>query len=272
MKYLYQGQPLRIADAHTHIYPEKIAEKATASVGDFYGLEMSRVGTSETLLRCGESIGVEKYLVCSVATKPEQVASINAYIAGECEKHPAFIGLAAFHQALEAPEAAIEHARALGLQGIKVHPDFQKFNIDDPVMLPVYRRLASLNMPILFHMGDDRYDFSAPVRLARVLDKVPDLKCIGAHFGGYRRWREAAKLLKGANLYFDTSSSLPFLEKQEAVDMIQHYGPDRMLFGTDFPMWDHQEELERFLALDLPAKIRDQILYDNFARFFGLPA
>ena len=83
-------------------------------------------------------------------------------------------------------------------------------------------------------MGDDRYDFSAPVRLARVLDKVPDLKCIRAHFGGYRRWREAAKAVKRANLYFDTSSSLPFLEKQEAVDMIQHYGPDRMLFGTDF--------------------------------------
>ena len=31
----HQGVTYRAADAHAHIYPGKIAEKATASVGDF---------------------------------------------------------------------------------------------------------------------------------------------------------------------------------------------------------------------------------------------
>lgn len=270
MSVLYNGRTLRIADAHTHIYPDKIALKATAAVGAFYDIPMSRVGMAESLLKSGSAIGVEKYLVCSVATKPEQVASINTYIAGECAQHPEFIGLAALHHELEDPIAAVEHAVVLGLKGIKMHPDFQKFNIDDPIMLPVYRRLAEWKLPILFHMGDDRYDYSAPARLANVLDRVPDLRCIGAHFGGYRRWQDAERILKGANLYFDTSSSLSFLEPQEAVEMIGHYGADRMFFGTDFPMWDHREELDRFLALGLSDELNDRILYGNFADFFGL--
>ena len=117
-------------------------------------------------------------------------------------------------------------------------------------------------------MGDNRYDYSAPIRLARVLDRVPDLRCIGAHFGGYRRWREAERVLRGADLYFDTSSSLPYLGKEEALEIIHVYGVDRMFFGTDFPMWDPKEELDRFLALDLPVEEAEKILYGNFAAFF----
>ena len=271
MSVLYKGSMLRVSDAHTHIYPDKIAEKATAAVGAFYDIPMSRIGMSEALLAAGQKNGTDRYLVCSVATKPEQVASINTYIAGECAKHPAFVGLGALHHQLQDPLASIEHACELGLRGFKVHPDFQKFNIDDPALLPVYRILAARKLPILFHMGDNRYDYSAPIRLARVLDRVPDLRCIGAHFGGYRRWREAERVLRGADLYFDTSSSLPYLGKEEALEIIHVYGADRMFFGTDFPMWDPKEELDRFLALDLPVEEAEKILYGNFAAFFGLP-
>ena len=166
---------------------------------------------------------------------------------------------------------AVEHAKELGLLGVKMHPDFQKFNIDDPVMLPAYRRLAELRMPILFHIGDNRYDYSAPERLARVVDKVPDLRCIAAHLGGYRRWESAKHVLAGApHVYYDTCSSLPFLQKEEAREMIGILGADRMFFGTDFPMWGHRAELDRFLALDLPDETADRILYGNFAAFFGI--
>lgn len=179
MEYSHNGRVLQIADAHTHIYPEKIADKAVHAVGDFYHIPMTGGGTAEDLLASGEKIGTQYYLVCSVATKPEQAASITSFIAEECKKYPQFVGLGAYHQDVENPDKLLETVKASGLQGIKLHSDFQRCNIDDPKLMPIYGMLCELDMCVLFHMGDDRYDFSAPKRLARVLEKYPKLKCIG---------------------------------------------------------------------------------------------
>lgn len=272
MQYIHNGRILHIADAHTHIYPNKIAEKAVRAVGDFYNIPMTGGGTAEDLIASGSRIGTSYYLICSVATRPEQVSSITAFIAEECNKHPQFIGLGAYHQDVEKPDVLLETAASLGLRGIKLHSDFQRCNIDDPKMMPIYGMLCDLELCVLFHMGDDRYDFSAPKRLANVLNKYPKLKCIAAHFGGYQRWKEAKEYLAGAgeNLYFDTSSSLPFLNKDQAVEMIYEFGPERMMFGTDFPMWTHEDEIARILNLSLPDFVNDQIFFENFKRFYSI--
>ncbi len=260
----------KIYDAHTHIYPGKIAEKATASVGDFYDIGMRQIGYPHALVESGQRIGVSKYLVCSVATTPKQVRSINNFIHEKCEKYSEFMGFAAMHQALENYEEEIDHIQELGLKGVKFHPDFQKFYIDDEAMMPMYRRIAEAGLPILFHTGDDRYDYSAPYRLRNLLDRVPDLVCIAAHFGGYRRWEEAFRCLESERIYLDTSSSLFMLDKAAAVDMIHHFGADHFMFGTDFPMWDHVEELNRFMALRLTEAERDQIFYRTFETLFDV--
>ena len=138
--------------------------------------------------------------------------------------------------------------------------------------MPVYDMLCQLNLCVLFHMGDDRYDFSAPKRLVKVLEKYPNLKCIAAHFGGYQRWQEARECLAkaGENLYFDTSSTLAFLEKEQAVEAIHTFGTDRMLFGTDFPMWTHEDEVKRILNLSLSEQENTQIFFENFQRLFHI--
>lgn len=265
------AQQYRIADAHAHVYPPKIAAKATAAVGEFYGIPMyNREGTSEVLLAQGAEIGVERYLVCSVATTVKQVDSIAHFIAEECKAHPQFLGLGAYHVEVQDHEALLDQVEELGLKGLKIHPDFQRFDIDDPRMIPVYRSLVERDLMILIHMGDARYDFSAPRRLASVLEQVPDLKVLAAHLGGHRAWDEAVKVLRGANLYFDESSSLAFLTPEKARDIILHFGTDRVLFGVDFPMWDHAEELNRFLALGLDEEANQDVLYNNFARLFRL--
>lgn len=264
MAILRNGITYKIADAHTHIYPHKIADKATAAVGAFYDLPMELTGSSEMLKKNGSTAGIDRYLVCSVATKHEQVESINNFIADECRQHREFTGFGAFHQELPDFDSAIESIITHGFRGIKMHPDFQRFNIDDPNMLPAYRAIAKAGLIILFHMGDNRYDFSSPERLLYVLEQVPELRCIAAHFGGYRRWHSAYQVLRGTNVYFDTSSSLPFITPEDAADMIRGYGVDKMLFGTDFPMWNPTAELERFFKLGLNEDENRKILYDNF--------
>lgn len=262
----------KIIDAHAHIFPGKIAQRASESIREFYHLNMGFAGYPHTLVERGSKIGVYKYLVCSTATKPEQVFSINNFIAEKCKKYPEFFGFGSLHPRMEKRQfvAEIERIKQLGLHGIKLHSDFQQFNIDDPEMVPVYRLAAKAGLPILFHMGDSRYDYSAPHRLARAATEVPELICIAAHYGGYERWDEAYQYLKLPNVYFDTSSSLFKLSKSDALALMEHMGIERFFFGTDFPMWEHETELERFLSLGLCEEDNEKVLHGNFERVFGI--
>lgn len=266
----WNGARYPAADAHAHIYPEKIAEKATASVGRFYGLTMHNVGLPSTLAQVGGEAGIDRFLVCSVATKVEQVRSINRFMQEACREYPQFVGLAAWHPDVEDVEGELDDIQARGLRGIKLHPDFQGFSIDDPAMLPFYRAAQRRGLPILFHTGDNRGDASSPLRLARVLDKLPDLVCVAAHLGGYTQWKEARESLRGANVYVDTSSSLAFLDRDQALRSMEHFGVDHTMFGTDFPMWRAGEELRRFFALGLTEEENRTVLFGTFSRLFGV--
>ena len=259
----------RIIDAHCHIYPEKIAAKAVAAIGRFYGKEMEEDGTPDSLVKEGESIGVEKYVVHSTATTVHQVRAINDYIFSEMQRHPEFIGFMTLHNEMtdEAIEQEVELALSRGMKGVKLHPDFQKFNIDDAENL--YRVTAG-KLPVLLHMGDVRYDYSSPLRLEKMAKKYPEQIFIGAHFGGYSVWDKVGCLKDLPNVYFDTSSSLAFLDKSRAADLIRSFGFERYMFGTDFPMWKHKEELDRFLSLPLTEEEREAILYGNAARLLGV--
>lgn len=259
----------RIIDAHCHIYPAKIAAKAVAAIGNFYNIKMSEDGTSAALIAEGAKIGVEKYVVHSTATTVHQVRSINDYIHGEMLAHPEFIGFMTLHNEMEdgAIESEVELALSRGMKGVKLHPDFQKFNIDDAEN--IYRVTAG-RLPVLLHMGDKRYDFSSPLRLRKMAEKYPEQIFIGAHFGGYSVWDKVECLKDLPNVYFDTSSSLWALDKARASDLIHRFGHERYFFGTDFPMWRHDEELKRFLALDLTEEEREDILYRNAAKLLGV--
>ena len=226
-----------IIDFHAHIYPEKIAEKATKSISSFYeNTPMAWNGRCQELIESGKKIGVVKYIVHSTATKAEQVESINNFIIGECQKYPEFVGFGTMHPDYENFEQELERIHNAGLKGIKLHPDFQRFECDTPKMDDVYTKMAQLKMPVLFHAGDARYDFSGPKRILHVLEKHPDLIIIAAHFGGYTEWENSIKYLVGKNVYFDTSKlenyyvfgnhddeTMPTLTKEQMLDGYMSY-------------------------------------------------
>lgn len=263
---------MEIIDAHAHIYPEKIAAKATETIGVFYDIKMDMpAGTAERLLINGKSAGISRFVVHSVATTAHQVRSINEFIKREVEAHPEFIGFITLHQDLTEEEIAHEVDLAIenNMHGIKLHPDFQKFNIDDEAVEKFYRA-AGGRLPFLFHIGDDRYDYSKPERLVRMAKKYPNTTFIAAHFGGYRCWGDAELYAGLNNVYFDTCSSLPFISAEEARRLIDLLGADRFFFATDFPMWDAAGELERFNKIPLTEQEREMILSGNIKRLLGL--
>ena len=263
---------MEIIDAHAHIYPEKIAQKATVAIGDFYDIKMEMPkGTADRLIEEGSRANVTGYLVHSVATTAYQVKSINRFIKSEMDKHEQFIGFITLHQDLTEQEVQdeIDWAIENGFKGIKLHPDFQKFYIDGENAQKFYK-YARNKLPILFHTGDDRYDFSKPSRLVEMAKKYPNVNFIAAHFGGYRCWDDAV-IYKGLkNVYFDTCSSLAFISKEQAKNIIEMLGEDRFFFATDFPMWDAKKELERFYEIDLTNAQREKILSLNIKKFLNI--
>lgn len=260
-----------ICDGHSHIFPEKIAEKATVSIGDFYDIQMTGSGSVPALLQSGKNIGVKKYLVCSTATTAHQVESINSFIATTCKENPEFIGFGSMHPEHEDSFGQAKFCKENGLRGLKLHPDFQKFNIDDNSAYPIYEAAQAEGLPILFHMGDNRYDYSSPARLKNILRDFPNLIAFAAHLGGYQAWDKAAEVLTGEkNVYFDTCSSLMFISPETAKKQILNFGIEKIFFGTDFPMWGHLDELERFMNLGFSDEENKLLLSENFKRFFSL--
>ena len=137
-------------------------------------------------------------------------------------------------------------------------------------MLKIYE-LCEGKLPILMHTGDHRYDYSNPNRILPILEIYKSLTVIGAHFGGWSLWEEAtAALHRFENFYVDCSSSLYALSPQKAKELILTYGTHRVLFGTDYPMWEPTTEIERFMQIDLTEKQREDILYNNAKKLFQI--
>lgn len=70
----------------------------------------------------------------------------------------------------------------------------------------------------------------------------------------------------------DTSSSLSFLSDEDAMRLIEGYGPERLMFGTDYPLWVMEKEIERFFSLPLTDTQRRQILFGTFSALFHVPS
>lgn len=165
----------------------------------------------------------------------------------------------------------IDHLVSLGLKGVKLHADIQQFKTDDYRCLKIYDICEKKGLPVLMHCGDNRFDFSNPNRIKPILDIYKNLTVIGAHLGGYTVWEDARRELSGYdNFYVDCSSSLFAFSPEEGKALIEAYGADKVLFGTDFPMWDPSDELERLYALGLGEDELDNILYKNANRIFDL--
>ena len=261
-----------VIDAHAHVYPDKIAQKATDSVGDFYKLDMNAdIGSVPQLLKLGEEAGIDMFLIHSVATTPHQVESIDNFIINTVNAHPdKFIGFATGHPDTEEPEAELERIMEAGLKGVKLHPDFQKFKITDPRMFRLYAFCEKNSFPILFHTGDYRYNYSNPHLVPELLEKFPDLKLICAHFGGWSEWDEAEKCLPGTGVKVDCSSSFFAISDERAVELINAFGENNVFFGSDFPMWDPGAELAILNRLDISEEAKEKIRSKNIIKFLNL--
>lgn len=260
-----------IIDTHCHIYPDKIAKKASISMSDFYSIKCNYDGTLAKLTELQRNAGINHTVIQSVATVPGQVSAINRFLSATvAEGGGQFTALGALHPLSPDIETDFRLIKELGLKGVKLHADIQQIAINDRRCYKIYELCEGV-LPILMHTGDYRYNYSNPDNLVPVLKDFKNLTVIGAHFGGWSLWEEAAsKLNKFDNLYVDTSSTLGFTNAEFVHKCINSYNIDRILFGVDYPVFDPVSEIQALLSLNLSQQEYDKIFYQNAALLYGI--
>lgn len=261
---------MKYIDAHAHVFPDHIVEKVIGALQDFYGYKWQGKGIVSDLLESMEEAQITRSVIFSAATKPEQVESIHDYIHSVLNAFPGkFIGFGSMHPAYSNVKNELKRMRSLGLKGLKFHPDFQQFRIDQKEMFAIYEA-AGPEIPILFHVGDKRFQNSNPERLAKVLDSIPGLTVIAAHMGGFSEWESAWECIIGRrDVYVDISSTIGHISPEETAKMVRAHGADRVLFASDYPAVRQKQAIADVLSLNLSNEENELIFYRNAERIFG---
>jgi hypothetical protein len=249
-----------------------VAARAVAALSAEYRVTPAAEPTIPGLLHFMDENRVDVSVVVPVATRPDQVRSINDWAARASSERIVCFG--AIHPDVEDLGAEVERIIALGLKGMKIQPNFQQCAPDDPRLYPAYEA-AEGKLTVLFHSGQEivRVDhvYAQPRALAKVKDMFPHLTMVAAHLGGYQMWPEVREHLLGRDLFLETSYCPPDqLGNAETVALIRAHGVHRVLFGSDFP-WGHAgRDIERLLSLGLSQEEVEAICWENAQRLLGL--
>lgn len=271
-----------LIDFHTHVFPAALAEKAiahmTQQMADNYEsfhifFNARADGTVEGLLRTMEESGCTHSVLCPVVTSPKSAGHTNAFsMAQKSEKLIPFAGLLPNQ---EGWEAALEDIAAQGFQGIKLHPEFQNFDVDSPRSVEVVKRAENLGLIVLLHAGrDPGYAPPAhctPRRMVNLLEKVDGGKIVAAHMGGWKEWEEVERCLSDSPIYFDTSCCAGFIDPDYCRHLMRRHGTDKILFGSDYPWLTSGDTLEFVSSLGLTEGELAQICWQNAAKLLKLP-
>lgn len=259
-------------DFHVHFFPESIAAKVVEFLAAHYGIPVSHRGLKEEYVELARTASVQTAVFSTAATKPDQVTAANNW--AMANRGNWFIPFGTLHPYAEDTEidAELARLRAAGIKGIKLHPDFQNFHLDENRAMSLYERLVP-DFILLTHVGDDeaphKVNCATPEQLSRVLELLPGLTVIAAHMGGYQMWGRARDALVGKDVFFDTSSTLDFLPDEDFVRMVRDHGVHKILLGSDYPFRDPGWEVARLSKLELSTAEFEAIVCHNGKRLFA---
>ncbi len=261
-----------LIDFHTHCFPEKISQKAIEKLSYASGgLTPYTDGTVKGLKELMANKGVDKAVVLNIATNARQQKSVNDF-AAEINSNN-IISFGSVFPYSDDCLCELERIKALGLKGVKLHPDYQGFNVDDDKMIPIYKKISALGLITIFHAGFD-YGFpppygATPDKMEKAL-KYFETPVVAAHWGGIDCAEAVLKHLCGKEIYFDTSFGYGNMPKYFAQKILDTHTADKILFGTDSPWHTAQMELRLLNTLDLSRENMEKITHKNAERLLEI--
>jgi predicted TIM-barrel fold metal-dependent hydrolase len=262
---------MEIIDTHTHIYPEKIAEKAKLFLQESFNKIMVDIPVAGNLFKHMDEAGISRSIVAAVASRPDQVLSINSWLFSINDER--IIPFASMHPYFENYKEEMKRIKD-NARGIKIQSEFQKFYIDEEGAFPMYEEIQKLGIPVLFHCGIELTSpgkvRSSPERMFRVLEKFPEMKVIGAHMGGYLMWDKVVETLAGKNIYFDTSDSIREMKKETLDKYFEKHGFDKIFYASDFPLEIPKKEVDFIKSLDISDENKKKIFSGNIKKLLNI--
>ncbi len=178
-----------------------------------------------------------------------------------------------------------EYLKEGSVRGLKLYPGYEPFYPNDPKLHKAYELAGEFNVPMMIHSGDTydpkgRVRYAHPLHVDDVAVDYPEVNIIICHIGN--PWiRDCMEVVyKNKNVYTDISGLVlgdftdrfeVYMQKQ-LQDMLS-YGvePDKVLFGTDWPISSMESYIQFMSELPLPERDKKKILFENSARLFNLP-
>ncbi len=252
-------------DFHTHAFPDQVAANAIPALEKKGNVKAYLNGTVADLLASMDRAGIEQSVICSIATRPEQFRPILDW--SQAIRSPRIIPFPSVHPADPDLEDHVRQVAEMGFKGIKLHPYYQDFFLDDPAMDPLYRAVADQGLLLVVHTGQDigfpADDRAAPQRILNLARQLPTLRLITTHLGGWNMWDEVRSTLTGLPIYMELSFSLDFLDQIRLRDMIESHPPGYVLFGSDSPWADQATTLKMLGRLGLDDEMYQGIIREN---------
>lgn len=232
-------------DVHTHAFHPKIANKAIVHLNNYYNVKCAGSGTIDDLICLEKKANIDKFVILCAATGAAQVIPANNYAIQLQNNYAQVISFGTIHPDFTEWEKELQRLKNNNIKGIKLHPDFQGFWLNDPKLYPILEQ-AQHDFIFEIHIGDlkpPEKNPSCPYKIASILDAFPKLRLIATHFGGYRHWDHALKSIVGRDIWIETSSSMPFIPQNTLELILKKHPKERILFGSDYPIYDPSEEL-----------------------------
>jgi len=261
-----------IVDFHAHAFPDAIAERAMPALEAEGDIAAVLDGKVSSLLHSMDAAGIWASVVASIATRPSQFEPIlrwSAEIASE-----RVIPFPSVHPDDPQLAARVHAIRDAGFKGVKLHPYYQDFGLDEARMRPLFAAAQDCGLLVLCHTGFDlafpRVRRADPLRVLRLLDAFPDLRFVASHLGAWEDWDEVERHLAGRPILMDLSFAIGGIGPARARELILRHPPEYMLFGTDSPWAGQRETIEEVRRLGLGAE-RERLLFGaNAARLLEL--
>ena len=263
-----------IIDFHVHAFPDALAAKALPLLSKCSGgVKPNYDATISGLESYLAKNNVDHAVVLNIATNPHQEKKVNDFAISLLEKKN-IIPFGSVHPDSPNALSELERLAKAGIRGIKLHPDYQHFFVDDEKMFPIYKKIAELGFITVFHAGVDigypKPVHCTPERLLCVLDLFDDAPVVAAHFGGWLLWDSVLEDLCGTKVYLDTAFSSGKMPPDYAKELIKAHGADKVLLGSDMPWSDTLDEVRFVQSLELSAEDEEKILSNNAKRLLNI--
>lgn len=278
-----------IIDGHTHIFPRRVFQNRESfcqkdpAFRKIYGNGKAQMIGPEPLVAEMEDAGVDMAVVCGFPWQSHDLCLMgNDAILDAVERFPdRLVGFGSV--CLDEPERAmqeIDRFVAAGLRGVGEMGFYTRgmTSNDIELMKPIGQAIRDLGIPLLFHVTETvghSYPGKGDTDLREIYRFVASfngLTIILAHWGGglifYEMMPSVAQLTQ--RVYYDTAAS-PFLYRQDIYHVAhQIVGPERILFGSDYPLIKQKRYLNEIMDAGLDEGPVTRILGENMRSLLGL--